>query len=68
LLFWSAEGWTAAMTPVDPNADTDHLVAIRGPVPVVVPTVPVVSRPHSTEPPELAESDAPTSENGAYAD
>ena len=66
MLFWSAEGWTAAMTPADPNADTDHLVAIRGPAPVIVPTVPVVSRPHSTEPPEQAES--VVSENGALSD
>jgi UDP-N-acetylmuramyl pentapeptide phosphotransferase/UDP-N-acetylglucosamine-1-phosphate transferase len=68
MLFWSAEGWTAAMTPADPNADTDHIMAIRGPAPIGVPTVPVVSQPHLTEPPEQAESEAPPSENGAYAD
>jgi UDP-N-acetylmuramyl pentapeptide phosphotransferase/UDP-N-acetylglucosamine-1-phosphate transferase len=68
MLFWSAEGWTAAMTPVDPNADTDHIMAIRGPAPLGVPTVPVVSRPHSTEPPAQAGSEARSSENGAYAD
>jgi UDP-N-acetylmuramyl pentapeptide phosphotransferase/UDP-N-acetylglucosamine-1-phosphate transferase len=68
MLFWSAEGWTAAMTPADPNADTDHIMAIRGPAPIGVPTVPVISQPHSTEPPRRAESEAPPSENGAYAD
>jgi UDP-N-acetylmuramyl pentapeptide phosphotransferase/UDP-N-acetylglucosamine-1-phosphate transferase len=68
MLFWSAEGWTAAMTPADPNADTDHIMAIRGPAPIGVPTVPVISQPHSTEPPEQAESEAPPAENGAYAD
>jgi hypothetical protein len=66
MLFWSAEGWTAATTPVDPNADTDHLVAIRGPLPVVVPTVPVVSRPHSSE--TLEHTESVTSENGALSD
>jgi UDP-N-acetylmuramyl pentapeptide phosphotransferase/UDP-N-acetylglucosamine-1-phosphate transferase len=64
MLFWSAEGWTAAMTPVDPNAD--HAMAIRGPAPSGVPTVPVVSRPHSSETLDQAESTA--SENGVHAD
>ncbi len=71
LLFWSAEGWTAATAPVDPNADTDHVMAIRGPAPIGVPTVPVVSHPPASEEPDgakSAESEAPTSESSAYAD
>lgn len=63
-LLWSAEGWTAAMTPVDPNADTDRVVAIRGPAPIGVPVVPVTTRPQDT----ADEADATTAENGAHAD
>jgi UDP-N-acetylmuramyl pentapeptide phosphotransferase/UDP-N-acetylglucosamine-1-phosphate transferase len=66
MLLWSAEGWTSAMTPVDPNADTDHVVAIRGPAPIGVPLVPVVTRPRPSEAPEQTE--ASTAENGARAD
>ena len=66
MLFWSAEGWTAAMTPVDPNADTDHIVAIRGPAPIGVPVVPVTSRPRLQEAGDQADSFA--SENDAHAD
>jgi hypothetical protein len=55
-LLWSAEGWTAAMTPVDPNAD--QVMAIRGPAPIGVPTVPVVSRSQSSETAALTEAAA----------
>jgi UDP-N-acetylmuramyl pentapeptide phosphotransferase/UDP-N-acetylglucosamine-1-phosphate transferase len=64
MLFWSAEGWTAAMAPVDPNADTSHIMAIPGPAPIGVPVVPVTTRTPDTE--DEAESFA--TENGAHAD
>jgi phospho-N-acetylmuramoyl-pentapeptide-transferase len=66
MLFWSAEGWTAAMTPVDPNADSDHVMAIRGPAPTGVPTVPVISRSQPQEAEDQVESLA--SEHGAPTD